>query len=189
MFKHLAVLALALCAGASVAPATAQAAGARRQTEGFYGSIGVGYGSLSVTCTDCESNNTNSMSFYAGAGGTLSQKWRLGAEYDMWRKSEDGFTLSVGYFLANATLYPSANNDLWIKFGAGYTNATGSGGGSSSSSNGGAAGAIGLGYDWHVTEGGLALIPYLSYDAQLTSSGGEGKANVFQVGVGIGYRH
>jgi outer membrane protein with beta-barrel domain len=189
MYHRHAVLAAAMLLIASVSVANAQGAADRRDKEGFYGSIGWGYGSLSVSCSGCSSNNTNSLSGYLALGGTIKPSLRLGLEVDAWQKSEQGFTLDVAYYMASATIYPSVNNDFWVKVNAGYTNATGSGGGSSSSSNGGFAGGLGIGYDWRVAHGNFALIPYLNYAAQLSSSGGEGKANVLQIGIGIGYRH
>ncbi len=62
----------------------------------------------------------------------------------------------------------------------------------------GFSGGIGVGFDWAIGKGGFIVKPFANYMVQLSKStyGGalsgediQGKASLFQIGVGIGYKH
>ena len=168
--------------------------------QGFYISLGLGWGTESDRCDgfastgDCGPGGSG-LSGYFAIGGTLSPSWRLGFESNGWTADiGNGVTQTVGMYSAAIAYYPSKTNDFWIKGNVASVRNALSGGGATDAVTGLALGA-GLGFDFHPRNGKFALIPFMNYFYQLSGggvsggSGGTVRASLFQVGVGIGYRH
>jgi len=156
---------------------------------GFYGSAGIGFGY--GTCSGgCGNSGQSGAAYYLALGGTLNQMFRLGAEWQLWTKTQGGGTLDVNYVLASLSYYPSGASALWIKANAGYTEfKVHLAGVPSTTSSGGAAGGLGIGYDWQPVAGTFVFIPFAEYTWQLSSSSGEPRGNLFMIGLGFGYKH
>jgi hypothetical protein len=168
--------------------------------EGFYGSVGAALGVQTSTIVDpglgSLSHEDNTASYYAALGFRINPHWRVGAEWDYSSKQiATDFKATVMFYSAALTLYPSATDNMWFKLNLGYLQGETSGTGNNGTENG-FAGGVGAGYDWKLGEGKMVLIPFINYFTQFSSSsfskdlaGEEGKASVFQLGVGIGYGH
>jgi len=156
---------------------------------GFYGSAGIGYGY--GTCSPaCTSSGQSGVAYYLALGGTLNQYLRLGAEGQLWSKTHNGGTLDVSYYLASLSYYPSGASAFWIKANVGYTEfRVHLAGIPTTTSSGGVGGGLGIGYDWQPVAGTFVFIPYAEYTAQFSSSNNESKGNLFQIGLGFGYKH
>lgn len=158
---------------------------------GFYGSFGIGYGSgmCSGGSGNCASNQSG-VGYYLALGGTLNQMFRLGAEAQLFTKTQGGGTVDVNYYLASLSWYPSGASAFWVKVNAGYTHFTVHlAGVPSTTSSGGVAGGLGVGYDWQPVPGTFVFIPFASYTAQFNASGGDPKGNLLLIGLGFGYKH
>ena len=167
----------------------ASAQGIHDVRTGFYGSAGIGYGYGSCTGA-CGTSGQSGVAYYLALGGTLSQMFRLGAEWQLWSKTQGGGKLDVNYYLASLSWYPSGASAFWVKANAGYTDFTVRLAGiPSTTSSGGTAGGLGVGYDWQPTPGSFVIIPYAEYTWQLSSSNGDPKGNLLQIGLGFGYKH
>ena len=183
--------------------APAQAASAPVDRKGFYGTVGLGYGSGTsyVELSGITDNdNENGVYFFIDGGVGLNKSWRVGAQIDYLKancsKCGGGIDATLMFYTAVATYYPSPNN-FFIKLNIGYGTDEFSGGGGSGTAGGLALG-LGLGYDWMPGKSPLAIVPYAAYLAQVTKSdfGGDlsgsgvsGRGAMFEIGVGIGYKH
>ena len=89
----------------------------RPQTrEGFWLNIGAGYATLGCNnCNGREEGGAGTISL----GGTLSQKWQLGANVSAWTKDQSGVNWTVGLVSGVAKFYPSATGGFFLQAGAG----------------------------------------------------------------------
>jgi hypothetical protein len=151
--------------------------------QGFYGSAGGGFGSNyfeESASGESLSRTKSGGTWYAAAGWMLNQKFAIGAEWNYAKTSCCG-----------------GLNNFFAKVNLGY-------GGSELSESGetasemGFSGGLGVGFDWAVGKGGFIVKPFANYMVQLSKStyggaldgeGIDGKASLFQIGVGIGYKH
>jgi outer membrane protein with beta-barrel domain len=177
----------------SVAPVPAATQNVRK---GMYVGGAIGYGSAGISCTGCSSDRENGLAGYFRIGGTVNPHLRLGIESDGWMKTVQGVDEQIGFLTADAYLYPSVSNNLWIKGGFGLAMSKESDATDEMKATGTGV-AAGIGYDWAPGGGSFAIVPYASYHRQLSGNmkfngedtGVSPNTNVFQVGFGIGYRH
>ena len=93
-------------------------------------------------------------------------------------------------------VYPGAANNDWIKGGIGFAASKESDNADELKSSGVGVSA-GIGYDWEVSGGGFVISPYAGYLRQLSGkitvdgsdTGVSATADLFQVGIGLGFRH
>jgi hypothetical protein len=106
--------------------------------------------------------------------------------------------ITNSFYSAAATWYPNAKSNFFLKLNLGYAQNEVAFTGSSSDTEGGFAAGLGFGYDWQIGSGGFIVKPFANYLAQPSSatySGGgsvageKGRAQLLQVGVGIGFKH
>jgi hypothetical protein len=181
-----------------LAPARPALAQVPTPRHGLYVSLGLGFGNLEAGNDQGTAINDDFKDGYSGYlafGGTLANHWRLGVETNGYISESNGTTASLAFFSVSPTYYPSISYNLWFKGYAGYAVlSTSAVGGVNDKEEGFALGA-GIGYDFHITKGGLAIIPFANYLAQVSGGsftalpGETFKASLFQMGVGVGYRH
>ena len=169
----LAVLALAL------APA-APGQGHPQTRQGFWIGFGLGWGSLSYSCTGC-SGSEGALSGYLKMGGTLSPKLLIGGETNGWTKNESGVTITAGNLSGTVYFYPAPASGFFVRGGLGVASLSASSGGTSASQSGFGA-TFGLGYDVRVGRN-LSITPVANYNWGAIESGV--KQNIFQLAVGV----
>ncbi len=145
--------------------------------QGFWLNVGLGVGSLG--CQDCTERSTG-LSGQLALGGTLSQKWLLGASSNGWTKKEDGVTLTMSSLTAAVHFYPSATGGFYLTGGLGIASLSAAVGGFSDSQTGVAA-LLGLGYDIRLGQN-VSLSPFWN---GIGGSFDNGDANFGQIGVGF----
>ncbi len=182
MHRTLKGIATGVAATLLVAALASPLAAQRAQTrEGFFIGLGLGYGSMDVTCDLCEFDRESGMSGYLKMGGTLNDRLLIGGQTLGWTKSEDGITLTEGSLTGNVWWYPSATGGFWVTGGAGlgYINADAGVGGSDSET--GFAALAGLGYDIRVGRN-ISIVPSATWQVGFYDDFG---ANVLQLALGI----
>jgi len=186
---------LALLATLAVAT-TGQSQASSPARKGFFVSGSLAYGTADLTGSGFSLNSEfkTGLAGYLGLGGTFSPHWRLSFQIDAYTKASQGSTLTMAFYSGAVSFYPSLGNNFWIKGSLGMANVSVDGGGASTSESG-FAGGLGIGFDWLPGHGKFAIIPYASYNAQLSGAefdqlpGFPVKGSLFQIGVGIGYKH
>lgn len=198
--RKLAILAaLAVAALLTASSVSAQA----EVRQGFYASGGVGYGSNKVSISssgESQDESGSGATYYAQFGWLLNQKFAIGAEWNYASTSCDNCSpdkIANSFYSAAFTWFPMEKNNFFVKANLGYGGDEISGGGESASEMG-FFGGIGVGFDWAIGKGGFIVKPFANYMTQFSSAtysgalsgeGINGKASLFQVGVGIGYKH
>jgi Outer membrane protein beta-barrel domain len=159
--------------------APALSAQGRPQTrDGFWIGFGLGWGSLSFSCSGC-SGSEGAFSGYLKMGGTISPKVLIGGESNGWSKSDAGTTLTAGNLSATVYFYPQPTGGLFLRGGIGWASLSVSGGGGSES---GAGAVFGVGYDVRVGAK-TSIVPVANFNWGDLGSGV--KQNVFQLAVGV----
>jgi hypothetical protein len=172
----LAALVVAMAPAASVASAQ----GHPQTRQGFWIGFGLGYGSLSYSCSGC-SGSEGALSGYLKLGGTLSPTLLLGGETNGWVKSQNGTTVSAGNASATAYFYPAPLSGLFLRGGIGVATLSASNGGTSASQSGFGL-TFGLGYDIRVGTN-MSITPVANYNWGAIETGI--KQNIFQIAVGL----
>lgn len=98
---------------------------AAQERQGFWFGLGGGYGSADVSCDDCNGDREGSGVGYLRGGWTLNERTLIGAEFNLWTKSEEEenvkTTLNLYWVTGTITFYPSATNGFFVKGGAGIS--------------------------------------------------------------------
>jgi len=168
------IAALLMLAGTAI-PAAGQANPQTR--EGFWISFGFGVGSLS--CEGCDERESGT-SVYLRMGGTLSQRLLIGGEANLWTKTADDATLTVGNVGPVLYFYPNPSGGFFLKGGIGMATID-LDLGSFSGAETGVGVTVGVGYDARVGRG-FALTPYFDI---LSSSFDGGSLNSIAFGLGF----
>lgn len=180
----------------STGPTPARSSEAVSGRSGFFIGGGLGAGSAGLACDGCGSDRSNGLSGYFRIGGTVNPHIRLGFESNGWLKTENGVDEQVAFWTGALYLYPSLHNNFWLKGGAGLATARETAGSDELKSDG-AAVSVGAGYDWAVGGGSFVIVPFAGYLRQLSGkatfdgsdTGVSANANIFQFGLGLGYKH
>jgi hypothetical protein len=95
-------------------------AGHPQERRGFWIGFGGGYGSAKGRCDDCGGGSREgSGTGFLKLGGTLNEHVLLGVETNVWVKSQDNVTLTLGSVTGTVTFYPKASSGFFLKGGAG----------------------------------------------------------------------
>jgi hypothetical protein len=181
----------------STAPGDPSASAALGRTRhGFFASLGFGYGSAQINCDQCTSDRGSNVSGILRIGGTLSPHVRLGLESTGWYNTSDFVDSKIELLSAVLYYYPSISNNLWIKGGGGYAHTRVSDNFNELSQDG-AGITFGVGYDLPFGRSNFVLVPYAAYVKQVSGkidfngnhTDVSSNANIFQLGVGLGFRH
>jgi hypothetical protein len=194
---------LTILAALSLAAMTAASSAAAQAHTGFYISAGGGYASNKADFnSEAETPNQSGdgVSYYANLGWKLSSKLAIGVE---WNYAKTGCGICSGGEKITSTFYTAAlawfpgGNSLFVKVNLGYGGNSIDGDFQGVSQNASAAG-IGVGFDWGVGKGGFIVKPFANYFTQLSKGtyGGalsgenvQSSASIFQIGLGIGFKH
>jgi hypothetical protein len=171
-----------LAAGERKAHAQTPAATPVEQTferSGFFIGLGLGYGSLDITCDGCEVDREGGLSGYFKLGGAVSSQVLLGVESNGWYKSEEGTSITFGTLTGSVYLYPSPAANFYLRGGAGlatfavedFDTETGFGW------------SVGLGYDIPIGRKS-ALTPFANLSFGHIN---DATVNVLQAGLGINW--
>jgi len=105
-----------------VAPLAAQ----QPDRQGFWGSIGGGYGTARMTCSNCgDISREGSITGVVVLGGGLSQSLAFGLELDWWLKTINNDPFRLGAVTGIVQWYPVSNLGLFVKGGVGLAYARG----------------------------------------------------------------
>ena len=193
MNKFTVCLALTLC-GAAV-PLAAQYAtkppASRSERQGFWIGFGFGTGHLSFGGDVSSAQAEDALSGHLRLGGTLNQKWRLGAETNGWTKHVGGADVQFGALMGTATFYPEAQGNFFLKGGLGFGRYVEDYGTDDFTIDGGAV-TLGAGYDFRFSGNvGVSLVGNyvttgnapVKFDG--SDTGYNGSVHLLQVGVGV----
>lgn len=181
---------------ASAAAPTSAADGAPPVRKGFFIGGGFGYGSAGIDCDGCSTDRESGPVAYIRLGGTINPHLRIGVESNGWAKTEFGVDEQIGFLTADLYVYPSVSNNFWIKGGVGL--ATGKESNDFDEAKATGVGiAAGIGYDWNVGGGNFVFVPFATYLRQLSGkikadgvdTGISANTDVFEIGLGLGFRH
>lgn len=184
-----------LVCGVVLLAASSASAGHPQERQGFWIGFGLGYGSASVSCDDCESGGREgSFTGFLKLGGTLNERVLLGVEFNGWIKEEDGATVTLGSFTGTVTFYPRASSGFFLKGGVGASQVDTEfrdGSLSATVSKSGWGVLAGMGYDLRVGRN-VSITPSVNYwygrPGDISFEGetlGGWKQNVIDFGIGI----
>lgn len=144
---------------------------------GFWGSVGLGYGSLGI---EGFSDREEGLSGNLTLGGTLSPRVLLGGGTTGWTKDVDGLRVTFSTLALMARFYTAVDGGFFINAGLGGGQVSFSEGSASISESGGGA-ILGLGYDARVGTG-WSLTPYANV---IGLSIEDATSDIFQFGLGV----
>jgi hypothetical protein len=184
-----AALALGLLAAAH-APLEAQRSSTTPR-RGLWIGAGMGLGSAQLSCSVCRSGRDGGTTGYLRLGTTIGRNVLVGAETNLWYKSQS----QVDYLLAAISgvvyLYPKPGSGLYLKTGAGFAQYSAKDDNDKVSSNSIAL-QVGAGWEVLVTRS-MSIVPFLNFlgttggDVRInrTISGLSANTSLIQAGVGI----
>jgi hypothetical protein len=152
-----------------------------QEREGLFVGVGLGWGSLDITCDGCEVDRESGFSGNFRIGGAVSDHVLIGAESEGWYKSVEGTSISFGTLTASAYVYPAAKG-LYLRGGIGLAVLSASDGGFSDSDTG-LGFSFGAGYDIPIARK-TALTPYANWMFGNFEGGG---SNVIQLGLAVSF--
>lgn len=187
-----------------LAAVTAASPAAAQSRTGFYISGGAGYASNKAdfnSAAETPNQSGDGVSYYANAGWRLSSRFAIGAEWNYAKTGcgnlcDGGTKITSTFWSAALAWFPMGSN-LFVKLNLGYGGNSIDGDFQGTSQNG-TAGGVGVGFDWGIGKGGLIIKPFANYLTQFSKStyggplsgdGVQGMALLFQVGLGIGFKH
>ena len=184
---RVAVLLAGLCAAASAARAQYP-----QRRDGFWIGFGLGYGTATVSCDNCNFGpRTGGVTAFLKLGGAPSRNLLIGGAINGWAHSDGSATETVTNATASIYLYPRRRSGFFVTGGLGVSNYHVN---SDPSWDGTGWGfTAGAGYDLRFGRD-VSLTPVVNYfwggvgDVNLGSSGTVftgWRQNVFDVGLGV----
>ena len=184
---RVAVLLAGLCAAASAARAQYP-----QRRDGFWIGFGLGYGTATVSCDNCNFGpRTGGVTAFLKLGGAPSRNLLIGGAINGWAHSDGSATETVTNATASIYLYPRRRSGFFVTGGLGlssyHINSTPSWDGT------GWGWTAGAGYDLRFGRD-VSLTPVVNYtwgdvgDVNLGSSGAvftRWRQNVLDVGLGV----
>jgi hypothetical protein len=161
--------------------------------QGFWISLGAGFGSVGTDCQGCSTDRTSGSAGYLRLGGTLSPILQLGGESNGWFHSSGGVDETLGFASFIANIYPSRTGAFFLKVGIGGMSYKATGGGLAEITATAPSGSLGAGYDIRVGRN-FSLTPFINALATsavsfklggVTVSTEDFKVNLVQIGLGV----
>jgi hypothetical protein len=159
--------------------------------EGFWWGLGLGWGSASAQCDECDGEQTSGLAGNIRLGATLSPNILLGIETNGWYRSDDGDDRTLGFASLVILIYPSSEGAFYLKAGAGlatYFQETPLGELTAS-----AAGAsLGAGYEFRIGPN-VSIAPFLNslisteaeFELEGVSADTDIQFTLFQLGIAV----
>ena len=147
--------------------------------EGFW--IGFGFGSGSLGIDDGTDRDTGVVG-YLKLGGTISERFLLGVEGNVWLKDASGVAVTRTNLSAVAYFYPSATSGFFLKGGLGSSRFLVEVSGINTSETGGGA-VLGLGFDARVGDN-WSITPVLNFNYGAFDGG---NSNIVELAVGVSW--
>lgn len=183
-------LSISLVTLLAAAPLAAQRPNTR---DGFWISLGAGFGSAGADCQSCSTDRTGGGAAYLRLGGTLSPIFQLGGESNGWFHSGGGVDESLGFGSFIANIYPSRTGAFFIKVGIGGMTYRADYGIDEVTATA-PSGSLGAGYDIRVGRN-VSLTPFINslatsavsfkLNGVTVPSGEDFKMNLVQLGLGV----
>ncbi len=133
---------------------------------GWQGALGLGGGSMTLSCTGCTDGGVNSLTEMARVGYAVRGDLLTSIEYTGWQSGgNNGLTETLTYINVVAQWYPQIANGLFIKAGAGVSIFGGGTSGSAGDAKNSATGfgfTVGAGYDFHLRSR-IYITPFVDY--------------------------
>jgi hypothetical protein len=177
----------------AVVAATPLAAQRPNTRDGFWLSLGAGYGSVGTDCPSCSTDRTGGSAAYLRLGGTLSPIVQLGGESNGWFHSAGGVDETLGFASFIANIYPSRTGAFFLKIGIGGMSYRADDGVSVLTATA-PSGSLGAGYDIRVGRN-VSLTPFINslatspvtfkLNGVTVPSGEDIKINLVQLGLGV----
>jgi PEGA domain len=163
-----------------------------RSRSGFHFGLGLGAGSVDLTCEGCDFASETGVSGFISLAGSIGEKTLLGIESTGWTKNESGSTVQVYSLMGHVTEYLSTTSGLYLRLGLGLVGyRDDSDLGDFSASKFGASGRLG----YELGTGSIVFVPYVGFTrtlggADLQLDGDDAGLNFaihnLQVGLSIG---
>src|SRR5262245_45899129 len=100
-------------------------AGHPQTREGFWLSLGGGYGSADAECDGCGSGERQSdFTGILKLGGTINSRFLVGVETNVWTREDGGVRLNLGTITGAVYFYPAETSGFFLKGGLGTAFAT-----------------------------------------------------------------
>lgn len=153
-----------------------------RTRTGFWFNGGIGWGT--ADCESCAEARVSGAAGVLALGGTLSQKFMLGASANGWIRDDGDITQTLSALSAVVRFYPFGRGDLYLLGGLGVSARavkTAAAGDPSTVTQNGSAAILGAGYDFRVARK-VSLTPF----ANVIGVDFDGQGTGFtQVGLGV----
>jgi hypothetical protein len=85
----------------------------------FRVAVGVGDGSLGLSCSGCSNNRTNGLAFVIRVGAAVAPDMIAAAEFTRWSRQVDAGTSTATWAMAVIQEYPRATSGFYVKGGLG----------------------------------------------------------------------
>lgn len=87
--------------------------------DGFYSTIGLGFGSAKVSCDQCGGGRESGISGLFGIGLAIDQPLIIGAEVDLFYRQQDQDDIWIAALTGFGQWYPVGNGPFFVKAGLG----------------------------------------------------------------------
>jgi hypothetical protein len=121
--------------------------------DGFYSTIGIGFGSAKFSCDQCDGDRQSGVSGLFAIGMAIDQPLIVGAELDLFYKRQDFDDGWIATITAFGQWYPASTGPFFVKggLGMGWTQVTlQTPAGFESRSKSGFGYMVAVGYDWRI---------------------------------------
>ena len=85
----------------------------------FRVSLGVGAGSLGLSCSDCSNDRPTGLTFIGRVGAAIEPDMVVGAEFTRWSETVDAGTSTASWAMAVIQVYPRPRSGFYVKGGLG----------------------------------------------------------------------
>jgi hypothetical protein len=158
---------------------------------GIWLGAGLGMGSARLSCSICRAGRDGGTSGYLRVGATITPRILLGAETNVWYRSENDLSFLLGSLLGVVYLYPTSSKSFYLKTGLGLAQYSAKDNDDEVSTQA-LAGTIGIGYEVLIARN-ISLVPFANFlgttgaDVRFNDTVSDLSANtsLIQLGVGV----
>lgn len=107
--------------GLLLATAAACPLQAQNAREGFWASVGFGYGSAGLDCTDCTGERVNGTGLFLRLGSSSNARMLVGAELNRWTRHENNADVAFTSLMGLIQFYPVERAGFFLNAGTGFS--------------------------------------------------------------------